>query len=313
MKSHTIYKTLLLVIAFALIGVYLYVVLKGADYDYALHLPVIRTHGTDEKSCNNLSGFINSAIQKANYCATDEDCMVSDVGAVPCNCWSLVNTNASTALFTEKFREWQERRCERTVLCEPCNSPSSPQEIACVNSRCVTRDIFTENKVDVSHDTEIRLPLILHPIRESGAHTSARTDADILALFKSTQTIWSQAGIIFEVTLEEAHIQDQTLPTTIGNYPFFRDVVASTNDKALHAYYIRDLAGANGWMVGPRHIAVADVTTVDDFRATAHEIGHLFGLGHAPDNETSLMASGRNGQTLSEEEITRAQKYAAEL
>jgi hypothetical protein len=92
-----------------------------------------------------------------------------------------------------------------------------------------------------------------------------------------------------------------------------RQVIASTNDNAIHVYYVRDLAGANGWTVGARHVAVADVTTVDDFRATAHELGHLLGLGHTADNETSLMASGRNGVKLSEEEIAQIRNYAAKI
>lgn len=162
-------------------------------------------------------------------------------------------------------------------------------------------DHLLNNAIEV-----IRVKAVLHPVRTSGAISTERTDEGIRALFQETQKIWSQAGIAFDVTLREIAIDVDGAPVmNMGNYPFFADIVAKANDGVLHVYYVRDMAGANGWIVGARHIAVADITTVDDFRATAHEIGHVFGLGHTEDNMESLMASGRNGQKFSEGEIRR--------
>ena len=54
---------------------------------------------------------------------------------------------------------------------------------------------------------------------------------------------------------------------------------------------------------------VADRTTVFDFRANSHEIGHVLGLQHiGPVNR--LMASGVNGFDLTDEEIEIARRNA---
>ena len=53
-------------------------------------------------------------------------------------------------------------------------------------------------------------------------------------------------------------------------------------------------------------MAVADYTTVYDFRVLAHEIGHLLGLSHVPVDRNRLMYQGANGSELSLEEIMRS-------
>ena len=57
---------------------------------------------------------------------------------------------------------------------------------------------------------------------------------------------------------------------------------------------------------------VSDYTTVNDFRATSHEIGHIFGLRHVnPSNR--LLARGKNGELLSQEEISIARGNAENI
>jgi len=63
------------------------------------------------------------------------------------------------------------------------------------------------------------------------------------------------------------------------------------------------LNGINGLaLVNINSVLVADFTTVNDFRTTAHELGHILGLGHV-NPENRLMARGKNGELLIEEEI----------
>jgi len=57
---------------------------------------------------------------------------------------------------------------------------------------------------------------------------------------------------------------------------------------------------------------VADITTVFDYRATSHEIGHVLGLKHVvPINR--LMARGVNGFDLTDEEIEISQGNALSM
>ena len=60
-------------------------------------------------------------------------------------------------------------------------------------------------------------------------------------------------------------------------------------------------------------VAVADYTTVYDFRALAHEVGHVLGLHHVSGSRGQLMYRGANGFKLSLEEIERARLKAQEF
>ncbi|MFA9408796.1 MAG: matrixin family metalloprotease [Candidatus Dadabacteria bacterium] len=46
------------------------------------------------------------------------------------------------------------------------------------------------------------------------------------------------------------------------------------------------------------------------YRVTAHEIGHLFGLGHVHDDDLRLMYLGTKGAVLTNEEIKTARDSA---
>ena len=55
---------------------------------------------------------------------------------------------------------------------------------------------------------------------------------------------------------------------------------------------------------------VTDFPSVRHERVTAHEIGHLLGLGHAHRDTAKLMYSGTNGTVLIQEEIKTARDNA---
>ena len=79
----------------------------------------------------------------------------------------------------------------------------------------------------------------------------------------------------------------------------------------INAFYASDIGGANG--ITPfrsRTFFVTDFPSVHHERVTSHEIGHILGLHHVPDDPDQLMYSGTNGMGLSEEEIGAA-RYAA--
>ena len=82
--------------------------------------------------------------------------------------------------------------------------------------------------------------------------------------------------------------------------------------NSVNAYFARTLQGPNGIAFPGNRIMVADRTSVYDFRATSHEIGHVLGLRHVGP-VSRLMAMGVNGFDLSEEEVDIARSNAVKL
>ena len=82
------------------------------------------------------------------------------------------------------------------------------------------------------------------------------------------------------------------------------------DENKINLFFVRNLHAINGIALFQINTAmVADITTVNDYRTTAHEIGHLLGLQHVGPPEM-LMARGRNGELLSFSEINTARETA---
>lgn len=156
----------------------------------------------------------------------------------------------------------------------------------------------------------IRVPVVLHIVKNSGATGTARDKDNILALFQKSQDIWNQARIIFDPMLEEIVLDDDA-QKAVERQDFKKFYAAiPINDRALHIVFVRTLGGSNGIAVAPSLAFIADNTTVNDFRATAHEIGHLFGLSHTNESRERLLFRGANGTQLVSEEINLARNGA---
>ena len=88
------------------------------------------------------------------------------------------------------------------------------------------------------------------------------------------------------------------------------DLVVSRDDfrgGMINVYFAR-FVNANGISFPAQGFTlIGDVTTVNDFRTTAHELGHLLGLIHVSSRDY-LMFKGSNGDILSQEEITLARE-----
>ena len=146
----------------------------------------------------------------------------------------------------------------------------------------------------------INIPIFLHPIRDSGELTSTRSNENILSLFSKTQNIWDQANIVFDVNLKEITLNENQINNILSDnyYPFYNSI----ENNGIHVFFINNLKGANGVAISPSIALVADITTVNDFRATAHEIGHLLGIKHSQDIN-NLLFQGANGIILSREDV----------
>jgi hypothetical protein len=159
----------------------------------------------------------------------------------------------------------------------------------------------------------ILIPLKVHLVKEPRFEhfTTTRDGEDVTRLITEANRIWEQAGIYFsieEIVISE--IQHNTIPQTLkGNATQLYLHENFAYDK-INIFLTHDLNGINGLALRPINSAlVTDFTTVNDYRTTAHELGHLLELGHvSPENR--LMARGKNGELLTEEEIMIARENA---
>lgn len=146
---------------------------------------------------------------------------------------------------------------------------------------------------------------------------SVRDRANIERLTANASRIWEQAAVALKVVRFERIYLDADELRSLRRDPVGYLESLPAVPGTVRAFFVHDLAGINGIAYGPAAggtggrgtIAVADHTSVFDFRVLAHEIGHVLGLGHVSDPRR-LMFSGANGTELSLEEINQARAAA---
>lgn len=182
--------------------------------------------------------------------------------------------------------------------------------VLCIGAETVT-------KTDNALLPYLSLPISVYILDDrNGELSSTRTTEQLLEVFQNVNEIWLQAGIKFEIK----YIGRIELPTDVlkelvnGNYnPFLkamnRDFRIST-PSLFNAFYASSIGLVNGIAARSNMFFVTDFPSVRHERVTAHEIGHLLGLGHAHRDTARLMYSGTNGTILTEEEIKTARNNA---
>jgi len=175
------------------------------------------------------------------------------------------------------------------------------------------KQISSTNIRDISE--QIIIPVKAHIIVDSSeVYTSSRDEENIISLLEKTNKIWNQANIYFQ--LEEivmTNVDFETVPNVINGNNF--EILTNKNfaDNKINLFLAQNLNSINGLALGNIHsIFVADYTTVNDFRTTAHELGHILGLNHV-DPINRLMARGKNGEILLSEEVFIARNNAVNL
>ena len=161
---------------------------------------------------------------------------------------------------------------------------------------------------------EILVPLSVFILRNTEGNGSERTKPEVMVLVEKASQIWEQANIELEIkTIQELERTDDEIALLLDSPRMFLERVEGFNPSVINVFLAEKLRGINGIAFGGlSSVAVADYTTVYDFRALAHEVGHILGLDHVQ-NVQLLMHQGANGFDLSLREVLRARENAKTL
>lgn len=173
------------------------------------------------------------------------------------------------------------------------------------NSNKITGQIINQESEEI-----IIVPVKIHVIEDfSGVYSSNRDEENIFQMFKEVNKIWQQANIYFQIEeIVLTKVDSRTISNTInGNLIGLYDH-ENFDKERINVFFTQNLNGINGLAISRiNSIFVSDHTTVNDYRTTSHEFGHIFSLKHVPPINR-LMAQGRNGEILNIEEIEIARE-----
>ena len=166
------------------------------------------------------------------------------------------------------------------------------------------------------------VPLSLHVLVDAddpaSELSSGRTIEDLALIAVGMVDIWEQADVVFDpLTVHRVAVPAQVLEgIALGDTSMFFQEFGQSFDvpdsEGIVGFYVREAFGVNGFTPpGSRAFFVVDEPTVHDERVSSHEVGHIFGLRHARNEQKRLMFSGTNGMTLDDAEQTVA-RYGAE-
>lgn len=161
----------------------------------------------------------------------------------------------------------------------------------------------------------IVIPLRIIIARDGAQTGSSRDDLNVRQLSANAEAVWNQADVAFEIVdITEQEMSDAEVDIMFEDPAAFWSALRPPDDNAVIVVLTRTLRGSNGisWPAF-RGFAVADVTTVPDYRAYAHELGHLLGLSHVRGSRARLMFQGANGSSLDKEEIISARAAAIHI
>ena len=130
---------------------------------------------------------------------------------------------------------------------------------------------------------------------------------EIAGMVEKASRIWGQARIDLELNgYSTIYLENRELLEFIQN-PYNLARRLSPQDKeGVVVFLVHSLGGINGVaFVGGDTIALAEYTSVYNFRVLAHEVGHILGLPHVK-GSGRLMSREAGGSKLTRDEALRA-------
>lgn len=157
----------------------------------------------------------------------------------------------------------------------------------------------------------LTIPLTIFIITGDKPYGSTRSEENALHLVENASRIWDQAGITLTIKNVYTISKSDEEMKVFSNTPAeFIQNIDEFDKETINVFLVGTLGGINGIAFGGlSSVAVADYTTVFDFRALAHEIGHMLGLNHVSGSRGQLMYRGANGFELSLDEIERTRNF----
>jgi hypothetical protein len=155
----------------------------------------------------------------------------------------------------------------------------------------------------------MELPLIVVDVAEEKNIGRTKTKEEINSLVNKASTIWKQAKI--ELTLKEyvtINVSKEEMTEYLIEPRRLLNKVNPREKKGVVVFLLHSLRGINGIaFVGNNTVALAEFTSVYNFRVLAHEVGHILGLSHVVANKR-LMDKEARGEKLTKEEVVRARQ-----
>ena len=169
--------------------------------------------------------------------------------------------------------------------------------------------------VEVVVDEEVKeLPLRVVNIVEEGNTERVKDRGQVENLVNDASRLWRQASI--RLDLEEyasVEVNREELVDLLNDPYQLNSSEYEGEDEGVTVFLVHSLHGVNGVaFTGSDTIALAEFTSVYNFRVLAHEVGHVLGLSHVEKNDR-LMDKEARGVRLTRVEALTAREKLSEI